>query len=203
MANTHTTLASLFSAIADAIRAKTGGTDQIVADNFPSEIAAIETGIQLPTLTSPGTAADLLAGKQLIDGDGNIIEGAYTPPKYHVVIMQGSGSNTITCDIEDTDFAAKYNANPHKLFAFTQIGPNIASATITGAYGWDGSGNSHDYLFGYISGSYAMANKVFYENINGWAQISDSVRRYAITISSSFVFVSNAQYMFVWQYWDS
>lgn len=75
MANTHTTLASLFSAIADAIRAKTGGTDQIVADNFPNEIAAIETGIQLPSLTTPGTAADLLIGKQLIDGDGNIVDG--------------------------------------------------------------------------------------------------------------------------------
>ena len=39
----HTTLASLFKAIADAIREKTGSTDTIVADNFPTEIAAIES----------------------------------------------------------------------------------------------------------------------------------------------------------------
>lgn len=41
MANTHTTLTSLFIDIADAIREKTGGTDAIVADNFPSAIEAI------------------------------------------------------------------------------------------------------------------------------------------------------------------
>ena len=42
MANTHTTLTSLFSDIADAIRAK-GATGSIVADNFPDAIAAINT----------------------------------------------------------------------------------------------------------------------------------------------------------------
>lgn len=36
-------LSSLFSAIAAAIRAKTGGTAPIVADNFPEAIAAIPT----------------------------------------------------------------------------------------------------------------------------------------------------------------
>ena len=44
MANTHTTLSGLFSAIANAIRAKTGGTGAIVADNFPAEIESISTG---------------------------------------------------------------------------------------------------------------------------------------------------------------
>ena len=39
----HTSLASLFGDIADAIRAKTGGSAQIVADDFPNEIAAIPT----------------------------------------------------------------------------------------------------------------------------------------------------------------
>ena len=41
----HTTLSSLFTAIADAIRAKTGGTDAIVADAFPESIMGISTGI--------------------------------------------------------------------------------------------------------------------------------------------------------------
>ena len=41
---TYTTLASLFSAIADAIRAKTGSSAEIVADDFPDEIAAISGG---------------------------------------------------------------------------------------------------------------------------------------------------------------
>lgn len=41
-----------------------------LAQNLP------EAGTALPELSNPGTAADLLAGKELIDGDGNIIEGA-------------------------------------------------------------------------------------------------------------------------------
>lgn len=32
-------------------------------------------GVDLPTLTNPGTATDLVEGKQLIDGEGNIVEG--------------------------------------------------------------------------------------------------------------------------------
>lgn len=38
MANKHTTLTGLFTAIANAIRRKTGGTNTIVADNFPDAI---------------------------------------------------------------------------------------------------------------------------------------------------------------------
>ena len=44
MPNTHETLTSLFSDIADAIRAKTGGTADIAADTFPTAISAIPTG---------------------------------------------------------------------------------------------------------------------------------------------------------------
>lgn len=43
MSITHSTLTSLFTDIADAIRAKTGKTSTIVADNFPSEIIAISS----------------------------------------------------------------------------------------------------------------------------------------------------------------
>ena len=44
MPNTHETLTSLFSDIADSIRAKTGESGVLVADNFPAEIDAIPTG---------------------------------------------------------------------------------------------------------------------------------------------------------------
>lgn len=47
MPNTHENLTSLFGDIADAIRAKTGSSADIVADNFPAEIAAI------PALSDP------------------------------------------------------------------------------------------------------------------------------------------------------
>ena len=44
MANTHTTLTSLFTEIANSIREKTGSTNTIVADTFPTEIANLRTG---------------------------------------------------------------------------------------------------------------------------------------------------------------
>lgn len=40
----YSTLSDLFTGIADAIRAKNGGTEVIVADNFPTEIQNLKTG---------------------------------------------------------------------------------------------------------------------------------------------------------------
>ena len=44
MANTYTTLNGLFTAIADAIRAKKETTDAIAADSFPAEIEGLRSG---------------------------------------------------------------------------------------------------------------------------------------------------------------
>lgn len=75
MPNTHETLTSLFSDIADAIRAKTGGTADITADTFPTAIGTISTGTPLPTLTTPAAAGDILSGKEAIDGQGSKLTG--------------------------------------------------------------------------------------------------------------------------------
>lgn len=59
MPNTHATLTSLFSDIADAIRAKTGGTANIIADEFPDAIDAIPSGssvtVEPLSVTANGT----------------------------------------------------------------------------------------------------------------------------------------------------
>ena len=78
-------------AIADAIRAKEGSSDPIVANDFPARIAAIETGTQLPTLTNPGTAKDLVSGKQLINSDGEIVTGTIQEyPTGNFVLSDGT-----------------------------------------------------------------------------------------------------------------
>lgn len=41
-------------------------------------IEALAGGVELPELTAPGTAIDLMAGKQLIDGDGKVVDGTFT-----------------------------------------------------------------------------------------------------------------------------
>lgn len=61
MANIHNSLSDLFSAIANAIRTKTGKEDQIVADNFPDEITGIQTGVDTSDATA--VATDIQQGK--------------------------------------------------------------------------------------------------------------------------------------------
>ncbi|MBO5955892.1 MAG: hypothetical protein J6Q10_03740 [Clostridia bacterium] len=53
---THNTLSELFTAIANAIRGKTGGSGTIVADDFPSAISALDTSGITPTGTKSITA---------------------------------------------------------------------------------------------------------------------------------------------------
>lgn len=59
----------------DAIREKTGGTEGITSGELEARILSIETGTQLPELTRPGAAAGLLEGYQLIDQNGNVVNG--------------------------------------------------------------------------------------------------------------------------------
>ena len=62
--------------IANAIRVKTGSNEQIALKDMPDKIRSIEGGgIYLPELEFEGSSVDLLAGKQLIDSEGNIVTG--------------------------------------------------------------------------------------------------------------------------------
>lgn len=106
-------------------------------------------GTELPGLTNPGAAADLLRGKQLIDEDGNIVSGtmtnwgngvnaylsrtatAYTiPAGYH----NGSGKvnvNVATLEVTPTKLGGTYtapvggSANPSasKLYGSVKVNP--------------------------------------------------------------------------------
>lgn len=56
-------------------RAKGGTAATPLLANLPGVIESIPQGVELPTLTNPGSASDLLSGKQLIDADGNVVTG--------------------------------------------------------------------------------------------------------------------------------
>ena len=63
-----------------AIRQAIVGKGQAVEDtdpfeSYPEKISAIQTGVQLPELTNPGSAADLLAGGGLGGRDGDLPSG--------------------------------------------------------------------------------------------------------------------------------
>lgn len=66
---------SKMTALADAIRSKTGDTKKLSIDGMITSVNNIETGITLPELSNEGSSSDLLSGKELIDGEGNVITG--------------------------------------------------------------------------------------------------------------------------------
>lgn len=88
MANIHTTLTSLFSDIADAIREKTGENGNIVADNFPTEIQAIRT--KTGSFTS-NNAVVSDAGNLSTVSQGLTIKGMCYGGGYWVAIANNSG----------------------------------------------------------------------------------------------------------------
>jgi hypothetical protein len=63
------------TALADAIRSKTGETGRLSIDAMTIAVDNISVGVELPELTNEGTAADLLSGKELIDDEGNVVTG--------------------------------------------------------------------------------------------------------------------------------
>jgi hypothetical protein len=104
----------------DAIREKTGGTEGITSGELEAQILSIETGTQLPVLVSPGVAANLLAGKQLIDQEGNVVDGAMPEVELAKPVVKLGG---------------KYgNGNNSQIYVSVTQSPGYVSGGTTEAY---------------------------------------------------------------------
>lgn len=142
MANTHVTLTSLFTDIADAIRAKTGGSDTIVADNFPAAISAIDTQENLDD--------ELSAQDAKIAELQSILE---SKAKATVTVTDdGVGNVTIT----STDLTL--DAGPN-LISFTIVGTDYhAEEGMTWAEWIDSSYNTDGFAIKESNGEYMVVN---------------------------------------------
>lgn len=142
---THSTLTGLFNDIADAIRAKTGSSASIVADNFPSAIAAIPSGSsnwnwmgRNPTLVST-----VYSETASINSIGY---SSWTPSTSQTTLRASSSLSAITLStsynyyvVERFAFTSSFNsgANTANLpirYVRTMIFPVYRTASTTTAY---------------------------------------------------------------------
>lgn len=76
--------------IADAIREKSGSNEKMTPIQMAARIQNLTT--TLPELENPGSAADLLAGKELIDDDGNVVVGTIPTVNASTITMSSPTS---------------------------------------------------------------------------------------------------------------
>ena len=152
MANTYTSLGGLFTAIANAIRAKKGTTDTIVADNFPSEIESIASQPSLQSKTvSPSTAAQTITPDSGYDGLSQVVVNAISPTKGAQTYTPTTTDQTISSGRWLTGAQTiKGDAN----LVASNIKSGVSIFGVSGSY-------SGQYKFSYFSGITPYSSKEF------------------------------------------
>lgn len=157
MAGTTSDKLALLRQIKEAFRAAITGKGQTISDNepfssWPAKVEAIETGVQLPTLTNPGAAGDLRSGKQLIGQDGSTVNGSLSEVTQATPGISVSSSGLITASVtqsggivssgtksvtkqlssnDDYNFVAEKIKKGYSIFGVTGTLEYIEPATVT------------------------------------------------------------------------
>ena len=157
MAGTTADKLALLRQIKEAFRVAITGKGQTISDDepfssWPAKVEAIETGVQLPTLTNPGAAGDLRSGKQLIGQDGSTVNGSLSEVAQSTPGISVSSSGLITASVtqsggivtagtksatkqlsssDDADFIAENIKKGYTIFGVTGTLNYIEPATVT------------------------------------------------------------------------
>lgn len=134
-------------------------------------------GVELPELTNEGTASDLLSGKQLIDGDGNVVTGTIQTKTASDLTVSGS---TITVPpgyyasgaIQSVNIAQRANTTMS-----TTVDDTNDKITITA---------SNNQEAGYVTASNKTATKVISLSASGaTVTASDGTNKVSKTVSTA------------------
>jgi hypothetical protein len=87
-------------------------------------------GVELPELTEEGTASDLLAGKQLIDQEGNIVEGVFS------IDDELTAQDNLIAQIQAAADSLPEASEP--TLQSKTVTPTTSSQTVTADSGYDG-----------------------------------------------------------------
>lgn len=189
MANTYTSLGGLFTAIANAIRAKKGTTDTIVADNFPSEIESIASQPSLQSKTvSPSTADQTITPDSGYDGLSQVVVNAISPTKGAQTYNPTTTDQTISSGLWLTGAQTiKGDAN----LVASNIKSGVSIFGVNGSY-------SGQYKFSYFSGINPYADKEFRIPVD--SDIAQ-VLGFAVKLTNNFEAIQNEMVGCMW--WDN
>lgn len=126
----YSSLTELFSAIAGAIREKTGTGGMIAANSFPAEIAKIETGSGVDPNDATAAAGDILGGKTAYIASG----------KTTGTLKMAQGTVTLTKAVT----SAAYETITHNLGAV----PSVILLWVENTPAYDGT-STYNIVCGY------------------------------------------------------
>lgn len=135
MSNTHSTLTSLFSDIADAIRAKTGDSGTIIADNFPTAITAIPSGGGGPSNVSYFSGATFYDSTEE-EITWSINTGKSSAPIYALIVIRFSSNMYIVQVGSSTAYHPSTNSWDVGTVTVTQSGTSskVYSYVLSGIF---------------------------------------------------------------------
>lgn len=120
------------TALANAIRAKTGQTGLLTLDEMETAVAGIYTGVELPELSNPAAANEIFLGEEVIDGEGNKMTGTFT------IEGEISELNTLISQLKNTVDGLPDAGSRMPNLQDKVIEPTTSLQTIKADNGYDG-----------------------------------------------------------------